>query len=84
MMLGLITECAVFVEFDDDTGSMSDNLELSDQYRMDALEFLRHSLGLSDSTWDPNKPVNPVVKSFEIVGVPVREAYNHGKCDIGL
>ena len=67
------------VEFDGDKASMMDYNELSDAYRLEAREFLRSSLGLNNSAWDPAKPVNATVKAFDTVGMAMRKEYNHGQ-----
>lgn len=61
-----------------------DYVELSDPYRRETKEFLRASLGLNNSTWDPAKPVNATIKAFDIIGIEMRKEYNHGQSAILL
>ena len=75
----LIALVLAIVELDMDDGSLWNDLERSNSYRDETLDYVQACLGMtSDPHLDPPKSGNATVRAFETIGTAIRQVYNYG------
>ena len=75
----LILLVLVVVELDMDDGSLWDDLERSNSYRDETLDYVQACLDMtSDPHLDPPKSGNAIIRAFETIGTAIRQVYNYG------
>lgn len=70
-------------------GALWDNLELSNQYRMETRDYVEQCLGLTAGVRrEFTKPANAAIQAFGSIGTAIRLAYNYGtpksRCSVCL
>ncbi|EHK21849.1 uncharacterized protein TRIVIDRAFT_53145 [Trichoderma virens Gv29-8] len=68
-------------EIDESTGALSNNFVASEKYRLDTMHYVAQTLGLHNtSDTDSNKhgfvPLNAIIRSFDVIGEALSQAYN--------
>ena len=77
-LFALIALVLVVAELDMDDGSLWDDLERSNSYRAETLDYAQACLGMkSDPHLDPPKSKNATIRAFETIGTAIRQVYNY-------
>ncbi|EED22466.1 conserved hypothetical protein [Talaromyces stipitatus ATCC 10500] len=63
-----------WIQIDNAAGSMWEDWESAQKFRLDTIQYVQYCLGLAPSNQEYSESTNPIIRAFDVIGFAIRDS----------